>query len=93
MVILGTAYEPKSYAGDVEALLAANPGSEYLRTDLSCDNFRGPSLENSGGQYIYAVYRVVGRIQSDVCAAVKGAGTYGDWLENNVDPADRISCS
>ena len=93
VVILGTAYEPKSYAADVEALLAANPGSEYLRTDLSCDNFRGPSVENSGGQYIYAVYRVVGRDQSDVCAAIKGAETYGDWLENNVDPADRISCS
>jgi hypothetical protein len=93
VVILGTAYEPKNYAGDVESLLAANPGSEYLRTDLSCDNFRGPSLENSGGSYIYAVYRVVGRDHSDVCAAIKGAGMYGDWLENNVDPADRINCS
>jgi hypothetical protein len=92
VVILGTSYDPHAYATEVEALLRANPGAQYLRTDLSCDNFRGPSIANSGGSYIYAVYRVMGRDQSQLCEAVKQAGTYGDWLGNDVDPTENVSC-
>ncbi|MBT2536281.1 hypothetical protein [Arthrobacter sp. ISL-69] len=92
VVVLGTSYDPNAYVGEVEALLRANPGAQYLRTDLSCDNFRGPSIANSGGKYIYAVYQVIGRDQSQLCSVIKATGVSGDWLENDVDPTQKITC-
>lgn len=93
MVILGVSWDPSSDASNIQQLLNANPGSQYVRTDLTCDNFRSPSNENSDGKFIYAVIRLVPGDKSTVCAAM---GEYkaisADWLENNVDPTLKITC-
>ncbi|MET4002688.1 hypothetical protein ABIB48_001404 [Arthrobacter sp. UYCu511] len=93
VIVLATAFEPATNAATIEQALRANPGSMYLRTDLSCDNFRGPSKANSNGNSIYAVIKAVPGSKSDVCAAMKAYDATGEWLENNVDPATNVTCS
>jgi hypothetical protein len=88
MVVLGNATDPGSYPADVQHLLNEYPGASYLRTDQSC-----PSLRQSlKGNPIYAVYRVAGRTEADICAAVRGAGgqAYGKWLDTSSDPNSYI---
>jgi hypothetical protein len=92
VVILGTSYQPSAYAAEVQALLDANPGSTYLRTDLSCESFFRPSVANSNGNYVYAVYKKVGSNQGEACAAIRATGGYGKWLRNDMDPKLRIEC-
>lgn len=90
IVVLGTSYNPDRYEAEVAALLQQFPGSSYLRTDLSCGSFAGPSAANSGGKYIYAVYRPAGSDTATVCAAITAAGAYGKWLSNDVNQAGRF---
>jgi hypothetical protein len=91
IVVLGNAVTPGRYQADVARLLAANPGASYLRTDQSCPSLR-PATEE--GNPIYAVYRVAGRTQREVCSAVRaaGGGAYGKWLDNKTDPSFVIPC-
>ncbi len=67
------------------------PGASYLRTDYAC-----PSLwqVDDAGNKIYAVYRVAGKTQQEVCAAVAAAGgnAYGKWLDNTTNPSYIIPC-
>jgi serine/threonine-protein kinase len=88
IVVLGNATNPGSYAVDVQRLLNEYPGASYLRTDQAC-----PSLRQSlNGNPIYAVYRVAGGTEADICAAVRAAGgeTYGKWLDTSSDPNSYI---
>jgi hypothetical protein len=90
IVVLASATTPGSYTSEVSAALAANPGASYLRTDHAC-----PSLRQSlDGNPIYAVYRVAGTTQPEVCAAVAAAGgeAYGKWLDVASDPTHIVSC-
>jgi serine/threonine-protein kinase len=88
IVVLGNATNPGSYPADVQRLLNEYPGASYLRTDQAC-----PSLRQSlNGNPIYAVYRVAGGTEADICAAVRAAGgeTYGKWLDRSGDPNSYI---
>lgn len=71
-------------------MLGHNPGSQYLRTDQSCPSLR----QSKDGNPIYAVYRLAGRTQGEVCAAVRaaGSGAYGKWLDYTTDPDYVIPC-
>lgn len=90
IVVLGTSFDPGRNEAHISALLQQFPGSSYLRTDLSCGSFVGPSAANSGGKYIYAVYKSAGRDPGTVCAAITAAGTYGKWLSNDASQAGRF---
>jgi serine/threonine protein kinase len=88
IVVLGNATNPGSYASDVQRFLDQYPGASYLRTDTAC-----PSLRQSlNGNPIYAVYRVAGQTEADICAAVRAAGgdAYGKWLDTSSDPNSYI---
>ncbi len=88
IVVLGNATNPGNYPADVQRLLDENPGASYLRTDQAC-----PSLRQSlNGNPIYAVYRVAGRTEADICAAVRAAGgeAYGKLLDTTSDPNSYI---
>jgi hypothetical protein len=92
IVVLGSAYTPGKYREQVQKLLSLNPGSSYLRTDLAC-----PSLRQSvDGNPVYAVYRVAGTTTKQVCALLAtvpaGPGTYGKWLDTNLDPDNHVEC-
>ena len=86
IVVLGNAISPGHYRADVQRMLAAHPGASYLRTDESCPSLRQATEE---GNPIYAVYRVAGRAQDQLCYAVgvAGRGAYGKWLDNTTDPS------
>lgn len=73
--------------------LREHPSAEYLRTDLSCDNFNRPSIERSDSRYIYATYYLVGPVStSELCSAIEAVGTYGYWLASDVPPGQPVSC-
>ncbi|WP_146073143.1 hypothetical protein [Arthrobacter sp. N199823] len=93
VIILGTFFDPATNVAAIDRALKNNPGSMYLRTDLSCGNFRGPSLDNSNGNSIYAVVKAIPGSKSDVCEAMKQYDAAGEWLENGVDAAKNIQCS
>lgn len=59
---------------------------------LACDNFRNPSIDNSDGNAIYAVFRTLKADEAAMCSAMKELNAGGDWLENNVDPVEKIEC-
>lgn len=92
IVILGSASTPGRYKQDVQRMLRLNPGASYLRTDLSCPSLRQESAE---GTPIYAVYRVAGMTNAQVCAGVAeaGEGTYGKWLDTTSAPDEPIDCA
>jgi hypothetical protein len=75
----------------VRRLLAAHPGALYLRTDQTCPSLRAATED---GNPIYAVYRLGGRTEAQVCAAVRRSGgdAYGKWLNSTTDPEERITC-
>ena len=91
IVVLGNITTPGMYPSGVQALLDANPGAYYLRTDQSCPSLRQASDERNP---IYAVFRFAGRSEPEACAAVNsaGAGAYGKWLDYRHDPAYIIPC-
>jgi hypothetical protein len=90
IVVLASFYMPGRYESDVATMLGHNPGSQYLRTDQSCPSLR----QSKDGNPIYAVYRLAGRTQGEVCAAVRaaGSGAYGKWLDYTTDPDYVIPC-
>jgi hypothetical protein len=90
IVVLFSAVDADGYAR-LPDVLAANPGSRYLRTDNSCPSLRQRMPD---GSVIYAVYEYAGRSVGDVCAAVRRAGgdTYGKWLDTVSDPTAVINC-
>lgn len=85
IVIHGTSWNQSSDAAQVQKLLEANPGSHYLRTDLSCRSFLGPSAANSNGEYVYAVYTPTADAQ-EACKLIAGTSDYGRWLSNEREP-------
>ncbi len=91
IAVVGNAITPGRYAADVQQLLTEFPGSSYLLTKESCSSLRQAS---DAGNPIYAVYRVAGRTQEEVCTSVRAAGgnAYGKWLDNTTDPSDVIPC-
>jgi serine/threonine-protein kinase len=91
IVVLGSVTTPGQYVAGVQRLLAAHPGSSYLRTDQTCPSLRAATDE---GNPIYAVYRPAGDTMAEVCAAVRAAGgdAYGKWLDYTTDPGFRIPC-
>lgn len=88
-IILGTAWHPATNATEVEALLNANPGSSYLRTDLSCRSFWGPSSANSDGEYVYAVYSKAASPEA-ACKQTAGTKNYVRLLSNQLEPGRNI---
>lgn len=93
-VIAASAFDPATDATHVQDLLNEHPGAEYLRTDLSCDSFRGPSVDNSDGNYIYAVYyRMSASEEAQACSLAQEVGGYADWMRDGVDPSGRIECN
>lgn len=92
MIVYGTSWNNSTNADQVKQLLSAHPGSSYMRTDLSCRDFTGPSAANSGGAYVYAVYSISSR--DAACQAIAGTSNYGRILSNSNDPGDNIvKCS
>lgn len=91
IVILGSVTTPGLYAAGVQRLLDAHPGAFYLRTDQTCPSLRAATEE---GNPIYAVYRLGGVTQAQVCAAVRQSGgdAYGKWLDSTTDPEEKITC-
>lgn len=91
IVVLYSATNPNSYAQEVAAQLLANPGSQYLRTDNSCASLRQATAD---GNPIYAVYRIAGTTEPEVCAAVTASSgdSYGKWLDTTTDPSYIIPC-
>lgn len=91
IVVLYSATNPASYSTEVAALLASNPGAQYLRTDNACSSLR---QQTSDGNAIYAVYRPAGPTDQLVCSAVDAAGgdAYGKWLDATTDPSYIIPC-
>jgi len=85
IVVLYSATNPNSYAEEVAAQLLANPGSQYLRTDNYCASLRQATTD---GNPIYAVYRIAGTTEPEVCAAVTAPSgdSYGKWLDTTTDP-------
>ena len=94
IVIVGNATTPRLYREDVARLLADNPGSNYLRTDMSC---RSLKQKSDDGDPIYAVYYIAGRSRSQVCglkAQIRSAGNdvaYGKWLDSEAR-SEGIEC-
>jgi serine/threonine-protein kinase len=91
IVVLGSAVVPGKYESEIQRLLNANPGANYLRTDHACPSLRQVS---DAGTPIYAVYRIGGRTQFEVCSAVRAAGgdAYGKWLDMTTDPKFMLPC-
>lgn len=89
IVVYGTSWNPATNASDVQKLLAAKPGSKYMRTDLSCRSFRGPSTNNSGGEDVYAVYAAEPSAQA-ACKQIAGTSYYGRVLSNQREPGDNV---
>ena len=89
IVVYGTAWNDPTNADEVQKLLASHPGASYTRTDLSCRDFRGPSTDNSGGSYIYAVYTVATSAES-ACQQITGTTYYGRVLSNTREPGDNV---
>lgn len=91
IVVLYSATNPDTYGQEIATQLSANPGAQYLRTDNSCPSLRQSTAE---GNAIYAVYRVAGRTERDVCALVLASesGSYGKWLDRTTDPGYIVPC-
>jgi serine/threonine-protein kinase len=91
IVILGSVTTPGLYAAGVQRLLDAHPGAFYLRTDQTCPSLR-PATEE--GNPIYAVFELGGATRSELCAAVRAAGSnaYGKLLDTTTDPGYIIPC-
>ena len=91
IVILGSVTTRGLYAAGVQQELDAHPGAFYLRTDQTCPSLRQTDDE---GDPIYAVFKLGGRTEAEVCAAVREAGgdAYGKWLDTTTDPAYIIPC-
>ena len=91
IAVVYSATDPDKYRLAVQQALNANPGSSYLRTDLSCPSLRQSSDD---GTAIYAVFYPAGYDKNSVCSTVRrlGPGAYGRWLDNNISPAHKIVC-
>lgn len=81
-------------ASDVQRALDRTPGSFYIRTDLSCDNFNRPSEGTTGGSYIYAVLTYGGNDDVSLCSSVSDLeAAYGYYLRDDVPPGEPVDCS
>lgn len=91
IVVLYNAVTPGAYQSEISNALNQYPGASYLWTKQSCPSLR---QVNDAGNDIYAVYRVAGSTQADVCAAVNaaGGGAYGKWLDTTTSPSYIIPC-
>jgi len=85
IVIVESVDTPGEYRERVQRLLDANPGSYYLRTDLTCPSLRA---RNERGNPIYAVFYPGGTTLGQLCAAENAAGTgaYARILDYQTDP-------
>lgn len=92
VVIIDSFVGGADLADRVQDSLDAHPGAEYLRTDLSCDNFNRPAADTTSKQNIYATYYWLGYDYDTVCDGVADVGTYGYWLADDVDPGNTIAC-
>jgi serine/threonine-protein kinase len=98
IVVVGNAVNASTRTADISTYLRQYPGSQYLRTDVSCGSLRD---RDDYGNVIYAVYRVAGRSRSDICSLRAELGAlaaqlgndapYGKWLDNTTDPSTFIS--
>ncbi|MDQ0864860.1 DUF4190 domain-containing protein [Arthrobacter globiformis] len=92
MIVYGTSWNSATNADAVQNLLDAHPGSSYMRTDLSCRAFTGPSTASSEGAYVYAVYSVESG-QEAACKAISGTPYYGRVLSNSRNSGDnKLQC-
>ncbi|QDO88334.1 hypothetical protein FNH13_08255 [Ornithinimicrobium ciconiae] len=91
-VVVIDSFVGSDVADQVQASLDAHPGSAYLRTDLSCDNFNRPSA-STGAANIYATYHWVGYDTDSVCEVAESVGGYGYWLRDGVESGNTIDCS
>ena len=91
IVVIESVFAPGTYAADVQRLLDAHPGAMWLRTDQSCPSLRQAT---ETGDPIYAVYRVAGHTEADICAAVRTEGgiAYGKWLDTVHSPDYVVPC-
>jgi serine/threonine-protein kinase len=91
ITIIGASIGGDATAAGLDAFLDRYPGSNYLRTDLTC-----PSLTQSkDGQPIYVAYLGPFVLDSDACAArAKGpSGSYVRRLSNDLTPAHGVTCA
>jgi len=91
VTVLGSSIDPDLYATEIQTLLDAFPGSDYLRTDApGC-----PSLRQSvDGNPIYAAYFGPYLTREDACAAVAlgPPDAYVKILDDETDPGRPESC-
>ena len=88
---LAASVEPDRYVEEITRLLRTNPGSGYLRTDVTCPSLR-PVADN--GEAIYAVYLGPFATFSEACDArfLGPSGSYVKRLDRFSDPTQIPDC-
>ena len=84
-VFIGASVEASVYATEISEYLNANPGSNYLRTDVTCSSLRP---QTPAGETIYAVYFGPFDTFDEACAVVDSGPSswYAKPLDNTSDP-------
>jgi serine/threonine-protein kinase len=89
VTLVHSATTPGAYSEEVAGMLAANPGSSYLRTDASC----GALVQQLDGNPVYAVYFGPFGSGGVACAARPAAESYVKVMAPGVGPDESaIEC-
>jgi actin-like ATPase involved in cell morphogenesis len=91
ITVVASLFTPALYRAEVSAKLAEFPGSEYLRTAVTCPSLRA---QFTNGEDIYVVYFGPFARSSEACdARAFGAGdAYVKSLSWNLPPNHEVSC-
>lgn len=90
ITVLASAVGADASANGISSMLEAFPGSNYLRTDQTCQSL----TQDVEGDPIYVVYFGPFAFDSDACAARADgpSGAYARVLSNDVGPDHSVAC-
>ncbi|MGH3906358.1 MAG: hypothetical protein ACRDTE_19590 [Pseudonocardiaceae bacterium] len=88
VVFVGAAVDPTAYRTEVQDLLDAHPGSEYLLAGDTCPSLRS---RDDAGNEIYGVYYGPFANRDQACGA-RGGGSYVKVLDTVTDSGVIIGC-
>ena len=87
--LVHSATEPATYREEIGSMLAAHPGSSYLRTDASC----GALVRQQDGNAIYAVYYGPFTAAGSACAMSDFGGQYVKQMVAGLAPDEAtVTC-
>jgi hypothetical protein len=91
VVFLGASTDPATYVSDLSALLASQPGAQYLLTEGGCASMR---QQLPDGSLIYSVYLGPFPDQASACATRNGIGglAYVKRMDNVTPPEQLWEC-